>query len=242
MHNGKLNLVELLGNCPKGTKLYSPLFGEVTLERIDCDSHPIVVLDGRSIMRTFNHWGEYMNDYPDSEVLLFPSKDQRDWNEFNFYRDGDFLSTENDKAFIFKCYNSKGYPSAHCGLDYDGNFINYDNISMTWTYNSIRKATKDEIEILLRRIAEAGYVWDFSNKMLRKKLPIGSLVLASNHPVDNVTFDRFELRKYAGNYQCFFSDNQTTSKYNIIVPLDKIKMYHNDFIYFNKEDNYGIGK
>lgn len=240
--NKELDLTQLLNDCPKGTKLYSPLFGEVTLERVDCDSHPIVVLDGRSITRTFNRWGEYMNDYPDSEVLLFPSKDQRDWSKFNSYKEGDFLSTKDGKAFIFKCYDLKGYPLAYGGLDYDGNFINYNNISMTRTSDSIRKATKDEIEILLRKIAEAGYVWDFSNKMLRKKLPIGSLVLASNHPVDNVTFDHFELRKYAGNYQCFFVGNQTTSKYNIIVPLDKIKMYHNDFIYFNKEDNYGIGK
>lgn len=36
--NENINLVEILKDCPKGTKLYSPLFGEVTLLAVDtCD-------------------------------------------------------------------------------------------------------------------------------------------------------------------------------------------------------------
>ena len=43
--NEKLNLVEILKDCPKGTKLYSPIFGEVELDKIDIHSDtPIRVL------------------------------------------------------------------------------------------------------------------------------------------------------------------------------------------------------
>ena len=34
MMNENLNLVEILKDCPEGTKLYSPVFGEVEFESI----------------------------------------------------------------------------------------------------------------------------------------------------------------------------------------------------------------
>ena len=33
--NENLNLVEILKDCPKGTKLWSPVWGRVTFETID---------------------------------------------------------------------------------------------------------------------------------------------------------------------------------------------------------------
>ena len=40
--NENLDLVEILRNCPKGTKLYSPIVGEVEFNGIDINSlHPI---------------------------------------------------------------------------------------------------------------------------------------------------------------------------------------------------------
>ena len=43
--NENLNLVEILKDCPKGTKLYSNVFGEVEFDKIDNISleRPIVV-------------------------------------------------------------------------------------------------------------------------------------------------------------------------------------------------------
>ena len=41
--NENLNLVEILKDCPKGTKLYSPIVGEVELKCINNDfGYPIV--------------------------------------------------------------------------------------------------------------------------------------------------------------------------------------------------------
>lgn len=40
--NENLNLVDILKDCPKGTKLYSPIVGEVEFNGIDINSrHPI---------------------------------------------------------------------------------------------------------------------------------------------------------------------------------------------------------
>ena len=37
MENNKINIAEKLKNCPKGTKLYSSLFGKVELLSVDDD-------------------------------------------------------------------------------------------------------------------------------------------------------------------------------------------------------------
>jgi hypothetical protein len=75
-----INIAKLLKNCPKGTKLYSPIIGEVEfVEVINTSSMPIRV-EGQGFRLSFDTYGRYMgNEYPDSECLLFPSKDCRTW-------------------------------------------------------------------------------------------------------------------------------------------------------------------
>ena len=79
--NENLNLVEILKDCPKWTKLYSTVFGEVELDSIDVvSSHPICVVFP-SGDDSFTKDGK-MFDGCDGECLLFPSKEQRDWSKF----------------------------------------------------------------------------------------------------------------------------------------------------------------
>ena len=77
-----MNIAELLKICPKGTKLYSPLCGEVTLESVclgeDCQ---IYVSSDISGGLDFTKDGKYFYA-DDAECLLFPSKDNRDWSTF----------------------------------------------------------------------------------------------------------------------------------------------------------------
>ena len=84
--NENLNLVEILKDCPKGTKLYSTIYGEVELNEININSsEPIYILvrhgevsceevslakDGRLYCGC------------NGECTLFPSKDQRNWSKF----------------------------------------------------------------------------------------------------------------------------------------------------------------
>ena len=79
--NKELNLVEILKDCPKGTKLWSPIFGDLTFEELDMGCNPIVCRDGQNIMEYFERNGKY-NDCIGAEVMLFPSKDNRDWSTF----------------------------------------------------------------------------------------------------------------------------------------------------------------
>ena len=79
--NENLNLVEILKDCPEGTKLYSPVFGEVEFESINDIIGPIVVTTNTGNAECFTTDGK-MYTYYNGECLLFPSKDQRDWSKF----------------------------------------------------------------------------------------------------------------------------------------------------------------
>ena len=79
--NENLNLVEILKDCPKGTKLYSPVFGEVEFESINDIIGPIVVTTNTGNAECFTADGK-MYTYYNGDCLLFPSKEQRDWSKF----------------------------------------------------------------------------------------------------------------------------------------------------------------
>ena len=78
--NENLNLVEILKDCPEGTKLYSPVFGEVEFESINDIIGPIIVTTNTGNAECFTADGK-MHTYND-DCLLFPSKEQRDWSKF----------------------------------------------------------------------------------------------------------------------------------------------------------------
>ena len=82
--NENLNLVEILKDCPNGTKLYSSVFGEVELDLVDvCAKYPIVIRlkdEGRG-RESLTTEGKLFLDY-EGECILFPSKEQRDWSKF----------------------------------------------------------------------------------------------------------------------------------------------------------------
>ena len=79
--NKKLNLVEILKDCPEGTKLYSTICGEVKLSHIENDEYPIVVETMTGYIFRLAQDGRYFSCL-DGECTLYPSKDCRDWSKF----------------------------------------------------------------------------------------------------------------------------------------------------------------
>lgn len=80
--NKNINLCEILRDCPKGTKFYSTIHGEVAFDKINqkCE-YPLafVTSDNRDCYTTAD--GRHYKSYY-GECVLFPSKDQRDWSKF----------------------------------------------------------------------------------------------------------------------------------------------------------------
>lgn len=113
-----MNIAEILKDCPKGTKLYSPLFGEVKL--IEVNSESILVETYKSTKAYFDIEGRFKIGYNNAECLLFPSKDNRDWSTFKIpKKECEFIpfnkvlvrDEESDvwKADLFSHYNNSRY-------------------------------------------------------------------------------------------------------------------------------------
>ena len=80
--NENLDLTKILDGCPEGTKFYSTIYGEVRFVKIDYSLiRPIIVKDNfGDTVRHITSDGRVICDC--GECTLFPSKDQRDWLEF----------------------------------------------------------------------------------------------------------------------------------------------------------------
>ena len=81
--NENIDLTKILENCPKGTKLYSLIHGEVEFQQIRIGfAYPIDIKLKSNIIERVTSDGKLFDDYDDGECILFPSKEQRDWSKF----------------------------------------------------------------------------------------------------------------------------------------------------------------
>ena len=81
--NENLNLVEILKDCPKGTKLYSTVHGEVEFNGINkSDKFPVRYINPEWGREFFVTAQGLMLPRLNGECTLFPSKEQRDWSKF----------------------------------------------------------------------------------------------------------------------------------------------------------------
>lgn len=105
----KINIAEILKNFPKGTKLYSPLFGKVEFYEISNDFYStICVVDENDVLQVFTKEGCYYTGYTNAECLLFPSSEMRDWRKF--FKKGDVLYSSKLKMYaIFDSWHKEDY-------------------------------------------------------------------------------------------------------------------------------------
>lgn len=76
-----MNIAEILRKCPSGTRLYSPIYGELSLvNAVPGHIYPICCRTRRGNAVDFTEDG--LLNTTDAEPTLFPSKEQRDWSKF----------------------------------------------------------------------------------------------------------------------------------------------------------------
>ncbi|MEE1088397.1 MAG: hypothetical protein UIC63_05480 [Bacteroidaceae bacterium] len=174
--NEKLNLAEILKDCPKGTKLWSPLCGECEFDSLNMGT--IICKKQNAQEITFTSGGYYMIPVFDNcECVIFPSKDQRDWSKFQrTFKDGDviYVSTRrNSWVSIFK--NDTEYQIfSYTDLNLDNNnFYGSDKETMSLCLHKAilekRFATEEEKEKLFQAIKEHGYTWNAETKTLEEE-------------------------------------------------------------------------
>ena len=88
--NENIDLTKILKDCPKGTKFYSAVDGDLYYDGMDISSSAsrvyFIDYNCRSIVNGNYIQLEYMRDgkiyHRKGECVLFPSKEQRDWSKF----------------------------------------------------------------------------------------------------------------------------------------------------------------
>lgn len=102
----KVSVAEILKDKPVNTKLYSPLFGDVYFSHVE-DS--IINVEHHAGVSKFFNSGRYYN-FDESEPLLFPSMEMRDWEKFSWKR-GDVLVNSRGLKILFDRWANNNYTS-----------------------------------------------------------------------------------------------------------------------------------
>ncbi len=135
----KINVAKILKDKPVNTKLYSPLYGDVYFSYIGVRNN-ICVLHHRFTLSDFFYNGRY-TAYKESEIMLFPSKDMRDWSKFAWKR-GDVLISDCGFVCVFKEWASDDYTRFN-GCYFDGmpnaETAKYSKLDNNTAYGYIRE-------------------------------------------------------------------------------------------------------
>ena len=145
----EINIAEILKDCPKGTKLYTPLFGEVTFDSIDIDEkYSIIVYKLDGIKTSFTEEGHY-TAYPNSECVLFPSSEMRDWTKF-FKRGDIVIKNGGGMAAVFDGWANDNYTEFNTTINLycDGN-TGKEEVCTTLLF---RKATEEERKQFVEKV------------------------------------------------------------------------------------------
>ena len=74
--NENINLCEILNDCPKDAKLYCTFLGDVLFSKIEDNK---IFIHTSYAVYSFYSDGKFAYE---GECVLFPSREQRDWNKF----------------------------------------------------------------------------------------------------------------------------------------------------------------
>ena len=167
-----INLIQILKDCPKGRKLYSPLYGEVELDHVTDRTIYTKYLDCGTNLAAFNEVGQVWG-YETGECMLFPSSIVKSWNGWqpDLFEKGDIIHM-NDRhsiAFLYDGYDVDGYYGFN-----EGNFRTLLDIE------DYRFATEEEIKQFLTDMETKGYRLNEETNQVEK------IETPTNNPVAHI--------------------------------------------------------
>jgi hypothetical protein len=186
----KINIAELLKDCPKGMELDCVMFNNVTLEGVYADEYyPIQIKIGKKQYQHLTAYGEWYKSIDNSKCVIFP-KGKTTWDGFvppRKFMDGDIVSAIISSVGgtwigIFKQYENGGTFETYCSLSTSGEFINTN--SKRHLVIGAHLATEEEKAKLFKSIKEKYYRWDPETKTLEKliepKFKVGDIIKKVN--------------------------------------------------------------
>ena len=260
----KINIAELLKDCPSGLELDCTMFENVSFVSLQNSSSTIVIHtpDGYKYLNSF---GCYHDSYR-AKCVIFP-KGKTTWEGFVppcKFKDGDVLvHTQNDRFVmsIYKSNESETIINTYTIFWDRGEGLSVGMQICCYT-DSTRLATEKEKEELFKAIKDNGYEWNPESKTLEKfiesKEDTNDEVVMSGIYFDRENYAN-EVELHLGNYEIEVRDGKTYAVYKnqetkISKPIFKIgdKIKHKDtvltivnvltnsYVVEDEPDNFGI--
>ena len=136
--NENIDLTKILKNCPKGWEFYSPFMGDVKFYEVDQKVNTVVVILKSGGLCDFNEDGTIeLEGITSDEIMLYPSRDQRDWSKFTapWYKNEKFdpnTLKPFDRVLTRPLEDER----------WDINFYSYTNPNWPWPYTCMDKSYK----------------------------------------------------------------------------------------------------
>lgn len=253
MEQKDIDIYEILKDEEYGTELYTPKCGRVWFSGIANDKDSAKAIwteDGAGREHFFDKNGKI---YKEGEILLFPSKEMRDWSKF--FKKGDVLVHRDDDIHVifegfkdnrYTMFKSKHYLWKECFEDYSKE----QSEMVTFTF---RKVSDDEAKTYINTIEkflggklnretleiekpefEIGKLYVFKEEDEDGELAIIGELIAKNESEDTLTFgNQYEIEN-----EKFVTDQ--TFDLRISVQKELREATENEVELFNK--HYDIWK
>lgn len=172
----KLNIAELLKDCPKGMELNCTMYDNVQFDTVqDGNVYPIKINtpEGRI---SLSKYGCYSLN-PQCKCVIFP-KGKTTWDGFQRpFKDGDVIVSEKGDIHLLSTLDS-----SYCA--FRESWVNKLDSSVTTGVHVVRFATEEEKHKLFDAIKENGYKWNAETKTLEKliepKFKVGDKIVNRN--------------------------------------------------------------
>lgn len=187
----KINIAELLKDCPQGMELDCTMFEGCTLSKVYSNerdtSFPIRIKTENGLEIALTEYGQYYTS-KDAKCVIFP-KGKTTWEGFKRpFKDGDIIADNHKNIAIYK-----GKMWYNCNLtDYYCGYRNYDSMFLIkqqkdghfGVIEEFHFATEEEKQKLFRAIKDNGYKWNDETKKLEKlhepKFKVGDRIVKKN--------------------------------------------------------------
>jgi hypothetical protein len=175
----KINLAELLKDCPKGMELDCVLYNDVTFVCVLDGLYPIQIQTPEGSVRISKYGGMSLGAH--AKCIIFP-KGKNTWEKFQKpFKDGDVVALRTPYGTwmgIFKQHEDEVSFKTYCAMNSRGvlNETDCGSHGLTGVY----LASEEEKEKLFKAIKDNGYEWNAETKTLVKvktdKFDINTLI------------------------------------------------------------------
>lgn len=247
----KINIVELLKNCPRGMELDCVMFNDVTLWEVEEDAQfPISIKVGIDDIYLLTEYGEW-NDI-NAKCVIFP-KGKDTWEGFtppcSEFKEGDVVTYKYEQglvSMILRKFVNFVEVHFHCALYNNAKGLIADNY-IIGEPRYVYHATEEEKEKLFKEIEKNGYRWNFHAKKLEKlikpKFKVGDKIKLKNSPsniISTVTKINDDGSICVNDYTWAIR-HELQYKYELVpnkFDITTLKPYKSEVLYRNSPGGY----